>query len=102
MGRKKLPRGQERSPVSISLPEKLIMQMDEVLGRELTRSRYIEKLIVSSLKGKQTSLNLVYHHWRCPCGNEWRTNNPNTSEALCKSCKGFEANYIGVWEGGEE
>ena len=101
MGRKKLPRGSERSPVSISLPEKLIMQMDEVLGRDLTRSRYIEKLIVVSLKGKQSSLNLVYHLWECPCGHEWRTNNPTTTETICRRCKGFDAKYMGTWEGDE-
>ena len=101
MGRKKLPRGSERSPVSISLPEKLIIQMDGVLGPDLTRSRYIEKLIVVSLKGKQSSLNLVYHLWACPCGHEWRTNNPTTTETICRRCKGFDAKYKGTWEGDE-
>ena len=99
MGRKSVKRGLQRSPVSISLPEKLIIQMDEVLGDKLSRSRYIEKLIITSMKGKQSSLKLVEHVWACPCGHEWRTNNPSTTFAVCRRCKGIEAVYLGEWEG---
>jgi hypothetical protein len=98
MGRKRVPRNIKRAPVSISLPEKMIMRLDEILGPQLTRSRYIEKLIEKSIEGKQTKLS-IYHTWECPCGHTWRTNNPQTKQALCKRCKGFDAVYCGIWEG---
>ena len=102
MGRRRVPRNIKRSPVSISLPEKLIMRMDEVLGEKLTRSRYIERLIEHSLKGKQSTLNLIYHHWACQCGHEWTTNNPQTSWAVCRACKGTNPEYMGIHEQGDD
>ncbi len=98
MGRKRVQRMKKRAAISISLPEKLIMNMDEILGPQLTRSRYIENLIEKSIEGKQRRLS-IYHIWSCPCGHEWRTNNPETKRAICKLCKGFDSVYSGIWEG---
>ena len=98
MGRKRVQRMKKRAAISISLPEKLIMNMDETLGPQLTRSRFIENLIEKSIEGKQSKLS-IYHTWECPCGHSWRTNNPNTNEAVCKRCKGFDSVYSGIWEG---
>ncbi len=106
MGRKRKDRLQRREVVSISLPRQLIQRLDESLGNR-TRSRFIEGIIVSSLKNSQGSIQEfgLYRVWSCfECRTEWRTDRPKHRTIYCikKSCRSDKIQMLYVEKGEEE
>ena len=103
MGRKRIPRGKAREPITISLPRDLIIQLDQTIPEEHSRSRVFERLVRSHLTTNTTLKDFNRHLYHCmDCHREFHTNryvNPNIM--VCRGdtgCDGVNIEYIGILE----
>ena len=125
MGRKRIPRGKAREPLTISLPRDLVIKFDEILGTR-TRSRTIEFLIRRYIQSSNPKLfkNQENHHYICTnCDRTFmRPSYYEPEVQMCRirskngqlGCQSYTIQYLGTdsdldnlpfeidWEGDEE
>lgn len=101
MGRKRINRLERREVVSVSLPRSLIDRIDQAIGPNRTRSRWLEALLENTLinaQGKVEDFG-AYHIWQCinkECGKSWRTNRPKHRTLSCSTCSTDKIEHVSV------
>jgi len=104
MGRKRIPRGKTREPITISMPRDLIIQLDATIPQDHTRSRLIESLVRKYLRINTTLNSFDRHLYGClDCHNEVHLNRRIDADILtCKrklgGCGGTRMVYHGILE----
>jgi len=103
MGRKRIPRGKAREPITISLPRDLIIQLDQTIPKEHSRSRVFERLVRSHLTTNTTLKDFNRHLYHCmDCHREFHINRYIDPILLvCRGdtgCNGVNIEYIGILE----
>ena len=103
MGRKRIPRGKAREPITISLPRDLIIQLDQTIPQEHSRSRLFERLVRSHLTVNTTLKDFNRHLYHCmDCHREFHINRYMDPVLLvCRGdtgCDGVNIEYIGILE----
>lgn len=108
MGRKRKKFGEQRQPISISLPRNLIMDLDRTLADEHSRSRLFERLLKNHLTVNTTLKDFQRHLYHClDCHREWATNRYFDPILLVCStkragCGSVNVEYIGILKEEEE
>lgn len=107
MGRKRIPRGKAREPISISLPRDLIIELDKTIPIEHSRSKLFERLVRSHLTVNTTLNDFNRHLYHCnSCHREWHMNKKvATTLMICAGetgCGSDKISYCGILEEEEE
>ena len=98
IGRPRKTTNKRRVPVSISLPRDLIIQWDNSLSANQTRSRFIENLLVRTLKPLNETIDSAQVEYYCSsCDQSFLAMAIRTRargvhyppEKACRSCDGF-------------
>ena len=102
MGRKRIPRGKAREPITISLPRDLIIQLDQTIPEDHSRSKVIERLVKSHLTTNTTLKDFQKHHYSCiDCGRSWiQKRFEELKFSFCigdNGCNSSNIEYNGVW-----
>lgn len=103
MGRKRKKFGDERKPITVSLPRSLIMDLDRTLDESHTRSRLFERLLKKYLSVNTKLSDFERHAYECnDCGRKWHQS--TYKEAKFFFCAGRDGcgsdsiEYLGIWE----
>lgn len=83
---------ERRAAYNMTLPIKLMSQLDETLGRKQSRSGIIEHLIREYLP---TLVPDKLYKYECLCGHAITT--PVCRIRICSNCKMHEMNYCGEY-----
>jgi len=102
MGRKRIPRGKAREPITISLPRDLIIQLDQTIPEEHSRSKVVERLVRSHLTANTTLQDFQRHSYEClDCGKSWHQSKFHDDRfMICggrDGCGDMNIRYVGVW-----
>jgi len=105
MGRKRKKYGDERKPITVSLPRSLIMDLDRTLDESHTRSRLFERLLKKHLAVNTKLTDFQKHEYSClDCGRRWaQKRHEDVRFVYCignNGCNSSNIEYVGVW--GEE
>lgn len=104
MGRKRKKYGDERKPITVSLPRSLIMDLDRTLHESHTRSRLFERLLKRHLAVNTKLSDYTKHEYEClDCGRTWAQKIYEDNFLYClgkNGCNSGNIRYLGVW--GEE
>lgn len=103
MGRRRIPRGKAREPITISLPRDLIIQLDQTIPEDHSRSRLFERLVRSHLTVNTKLKDFNRHLYHCmDCHREFHINRYIDPILLvCRGdtgCDGVNIQYIGILE----
>ena len=107
MGRKRKAWGDERKPITVSLPRQLIIDLDKTLSEEQTRSRLFERLVRNYLRVNTDLRDFQRHLYHClDCHLEWHLNKRiDASLMVCRGsngCGSVNIAYIGIYKEDEE
>ena len=107
MGRRRIKFGEQRQPISVSLPRSLIMDLDRTLPEEHSRSRLFEKLLKKHLETNTKLTDFRRHAYEChDCGRKWHQNRHiDVDIFFCSGktgCGSGNIEYIGIYEEEEE
>lgn len=107
MGRKRKNFGEQRQPISVSLPRNLIMDLDRTLHDDHTRSRLVERLLRKHLQANSKLTDFSRHAYEClDCGRHWHQNrfiNPDIFFCSGKTgCGSGKIKYLGIYTEEEE
>lgn len=105
MGRKRKKFGEQRQPISVSLPRNLIMDLDRTLHDDHSRSRLFERLLKNYLEANTKLSDFQRHEYSClDCGRSWHQKRKEDIRfVFCigdAGCNSSNIEYVGVW--GEE
>ena len=107
MGRKRKKFGEQRQPISVSLPRNLIMDLDRTLHDDHSRSRLFERLLKKHLESNTKLTDFHRHLYQClDCHREFHINRYMDPILLvCRGnngCDGVNIQYIGILKEEEE
>lgn len=101
MGRKRKKFGEQRQPISISLPRNLIMDLDRTLDDEHSRSRLFERLLKQYLQSNTKLSDFQRHLYHClDCDRQFHINRYMDPILLVcrgnRGCGGVNIEYDGI------
>lgn len=107
MGRKRKNFGEQRQPISISLPRNLIMDLDRTLDDEHSRSKVFERLLKKHLSVNTKLSDFQRHAYEClTCGRTWHQSRFDEIQfKICggsSGCGNMKIRYLGIYKEDEE